>query len=67
MSDAPRPPVKPAAGLPAPARFPPPSAPRTATRAQRTALVLGLTGALLFSLWLFQGILTPFVLAAVIA
>ncbi|WP_342451485.1 AI-2E family transporter [Neoroseomonas nitratireducens] len=68
MSDAPRPPAKPG-GPPAvpPARFPPPSAPRTATRAQRSALVLGLAGALLFSLWLFQGILTPFVLAAVIA
>jgi len=48
-------------------RFPPPVAPRSATRAQRTALVLGFLAALLFSLWLFQGILTPFVLAAVIA
>lgn len=48
-------------------RFPAPSAPRTATRAQRTGLVVGLGAALLFSLWLFQGILTPFVLAAVVA
>ncbi len=48
-------------------RFPPPVAPRSATRTQRTALVLGFLAALLFSLWLFQGILTPFVLAAVIA
>ncbi len=49
------------------ARFPPPTAPRTATRAQRTGLVAGFAAALLFSLWLFQGILTPFVLAAVVA
>lgn len=49
------------------ARFPTPAAPRTATRAQRTGLVVGLGGALLFCLWLFQGILTPFVLAAVVA
>ncbi|MBR0671941.1 AI-2E family transporter [Roseomonas soli] len=48
-------------------RFPPPSAPRTATPRQRLGLVLGFGGALLFSLWLFQGILTPFVLAAVVA
>ncbi len=67
MSEAPRAPAKPTGGVPAPARFPPPSAPRTATRAQRMALLLGLAGALLFSLWLFQGILTPFVLAAVVA
>ena len=60
MTEAPRPPV------PAP-RFPPPAAPRTATRAQRTALLVGFGGALLFCLWLFQGILTPFVLAAVVA
>jgi predicted PurR-regulated permease PerM len=52
---------------PAAARFPPPSAPRTATRAQRTGLVAGFAAVLLFSLWLFQGILTPFVLAAVVA
>ncbi len=72
MSEAPRPPARPDAAprpaVPAPApRFPPPSAPRTATRRQRVALLLGLAGALLFALWLFQGILTPFVLAAVIA
>jgi predicted PurR-regulated permease PerM len=53
--------------MPAGSRFPPPAAPRTATRAQRAALVIGLGGALLFCLWLFQSILTPFVLAAVIA
>jgi predicted PurR-regulated permease PerM len=45
----------------------PQSAPRTATRGQRWALFLGCGVALLFSLWLFQGILTPFVLAATIA
>lgn len=49
------------------ARFPPATAPRTATRAQRTGLVAGFAAVLLFSLWLFQGILTPFVLAAVVA
>jgi predicted PurR-regulated permease PerM len=41
--------------------------PRTATRAQRTALVLGLLGTLLFLIWLFSAILTPFVLAGCIA
>lgn len=73
MSETPRPPARPepgprsAAPVPAAPRFPPPSAPRTATRRQRIALVLGLSGALLLALWKFQGILTPFVLAAVIA
>lgn len=71
MSEAPRPPVRPEPpprpGLPAATRIPPPAAPRTATRAQRTGLLVGLVGAVLFSLWLFQGILTPFVLAAVVA
>lgn len=70
MSDAPpRPPARPEARAtlqPAP-RFPAPAGPRTATRAQRTALLAGLGGALLFCLWLFQGILTPFVLAGVVA
>ncbi|WP_255575124.1 AI-2E family transporter [Caldovatus aquaticus] len=51
--------------------MPPPSpgggGPRTATPRQRLGLVLGLFGALLFGLWLFQSILTPFVLAGVIA
>jgi predicted PurR-regulated permease PerM len=45
----------------------PPAPPRTATRGQRVGLVLGVLGALLFTLWLFQAILTPFVLAGVIA
>jgi len=73
VSETPRPPARPepgprsAAPVPAAPRFPPPSAPRTATRRQRIALVLGLSGALLLALWKFQGILTPFVLAAVIA
>lgn len=40
---------------------------RTATRAQRLGLVLGLLAAVLFLLWLFSAILTPFVLAACIA
>lgn len=70
MSEAPaRPPAQPEApraGAVAP-RFPPPAAPRTATPRQRMGLLIGLGAALLFCLWLFQGILTPFVLAAVIA
>ncbi|WP_245903614.1 AI-2E family transporter [Humitalea rosea] len=60
---------------PPPARLPPPEAAppppnngaRTATRSQRTALVLGGAAALLAALWLFSAILTPFVLAGVIA
>jgi len=59
--------ARPATPMPAGSRFPPPAAPRTATRAQRAGLVIGLGGALLLFLWLFQSILTPFVLAAVIA
>jgi predicted PurR-regulated permease PerM len=42
-------------------------APRTATRSQRTALVFGGLAAILFALWLFSAILTPFVLALCIA
>jgi len=44
-----------------------PAVPRVATRAQRVALALGVLAALLFCLWLFSPILTPFVLAAFIA
>ncbi len=44
-------------------RIPPP----VATRAQRVALVLGVAGGLFLAFWLFSPILTPFVLAAVIA
>jgi predicted PurR-regulated permease PerM len=40
---------------------------RTATRGQRLALVLGTMAALLFAIWLFSAILTPFVLAGCIA
>jgi predicted PurR-regulated permease PerM len=61
------PPPPPRPGAAPAGRFPPPAAPRTATRAQRTGLAVGFGAALLFSLWLFQGILTPFVLAAVVA
>jgi predicted PurR-regulated permease PerM len=59
----------PAARPPAtpPAAAPPPHGPRNATRAQRLALALGLVGVLLFSLWYFSAILTPFVLAACLA
>lgn len=76
-----RPPVPPPAvtppPLPTPAPAPrpdprmavrPPSpGARMATRAERWALVVGSAGVLLFSLWLFSAILTPFVLAACIA
>jgi predicted PurR-regulated permease PerM len=63
VSEAPtRAPAPPPAG-----RFPPPAGPRSATPRQRLGLLIGFGGALLFSLWLFQGILTPFVLAAVVA
>jgi predicted PurR-regulated permease PerM len=40
---------------------------RSATRGQRLALVFGMLAALLFALWTFSAILTPFVLAACIA
>jgi predicted PurR-regulated permease PerM len=51
--------------LPVPAPLSP--GPRTATRAQRIGLILGLAAATLFLLWLFSAILTPFVLAGCIA
>ena len=60
----PPPPMRETPRLPVPPAAP---APRTATRAQRTALVVGLLAAALFLLWLFSAILTPFVLAACIA
>ena len=53
--------------LPAPARAPPPVPPRLATPRQRLLLAAGLAVVLLAALWLFSPILTPFVLAAVIA
>jgi predicted PurR-regulated permease PerM len=63
-----RPGVAEPAAPPGRGRWPAPTpGPRTATRGQRLGLVLGLLAATLFALWLFQGILTPFVLAAVIA
>jgi predicted PurR-regulated permease PerM len=40
---------------------------RTATRGQRFALVLGVAAAMIFALWIFSAILTPFVLACCIA
>ncbi|MBL6078838.1 AI-2E family transporter [Belnapia sp. T18] len=45
----------------------PRTAPPVATRAQRVALALGVAGGLFLTFWLFSPILTPFVLAAVIA
>jgi predicted PurR-regulated permease PerM len=72
--------LPPRAPVPAPVPEPPPPRPRTeppaarpaapprvATRGQRIALFAGVAGALLLGLWLFSPILTPFVLAAVIA
>ena len=57
-----RPPGEPVRGAAWPAE-----AARSATRAQRLALVLGLLAVLVFALWTFSAILTPFVLAACIA
>ncbi|WP_240782703.1 AI-2E family transporter [Roseococcus sp. SYP-B2431] len=51
--------------IPAPGRGR--AAPMVATRRQRAMLTLGGLAALLFSLWLFADILTPFVLAGCIA
>ena len=59
-------PVEPVRAPPRPAA-PAPAAKRGATRGQRLALFLGLLGGLLFLLWMFSAILTPFVLAACIA
>lgn len=52
---------------PARAAIPPAAQPRNATRGQRFALIAGFLGALFGAIWFFQSILTPFVLAAVIA
>lgn len=52
---------------PRPASWPASPGARMATRAERWGLVIGTTAVLLFSLWLFSAILTPFVLAACIA
>lgn len=81
MKDEAKPPAANPAGLPATrpadprAVAEPPRGPgwplangaRTATRGQRLALVFGMLAALLFALWTFSAILTPFVLAACIA
>lgn len=48
-------------------RYTPPTEPRSATRGQRAGLIYGVLGALVLGIWFFQSILTPFVLAAVIA
>ncbi len=57
---------------PEPAAAPPRTAPergqpRMASSRERAGLAFGLLGALVLSLWFFQSILTPFVLAGVIA
>jgi predicted PurR-regulated permease PerM len=41
--------------------------PRNATRAQRLGLVFGMLAAIIFALWFFSTILTPFVLAICVA
>jgi predicted PurR-regulated permease PerM len=66
-SAAAAPAARPAARPPAEPAGPRPPGPRTATRGQRLALVLGLLAAVLFLVWLFSAILTPFVLALCIA
>ncbi len=50
-----------------PRTTPPPPLRAGATRAQRLGLIFGLLATLMFSVWLFSAILTPFVLAAVVA
>ncbi len=65
MNLVPPPSPPPPAAPPAPVRRR--MAPPVATRAQRVALMLGLGGGLFLAFWLFSPILTPFVLAAVIA
>ena len=60
------PPAQRGAETPA-ARIPPPAQPRNATRGQRLGLILGFLGALVVAIWFFQSILTPFVLAALVA
>jgi len=57
----------PAAGSARAPFWPPQNGARTATRAQRLGLALGILATLLFTLWLFSAILTPFVLAACVA
>ncbi|WP_242662616.1 AI-2E family transporter [Teichococcus deserti] len=64
VAPPPTPEPAPPRAMPEPPRQP---GPRTATRGQRLALVLGLTVAALFLVWLFSAILTPFVLALCIA
>jgi predicted PurR-regulated permease PerM len=74
MNDTTRPRTTPAPAAP-PARPEPSRMPawpanpgaRTATRAQRLALIFGLLATVLFAMWVFAAILTPFVLAATIA
>jgi predicted PurR-regulated permease PerM len=57
-----------AVAAPPPARpAPPPQTPRLATPRQRLLLAAGVAFVLIGALWLFSAILTPFVLAAVIA
>ena len=58
---------QPPAARPEAAGARPRAAPPVATRAQRVALAFGLAGGLFLAFWLFSPILTPFVLAAVIA
>ncbi len=72
MNDTPRPrppmptpPVRPDAHRPP--GWPANPGARTATRGQRLALIFGLLATLLFAMWVFAAILTPFVLAATIA
>jgi predicted PurR-regulated permease PerM len=58
---------KPVADPPRPPGWPLSPGGRTATRGQRLGLVFGTLAVLLFCLWLFSAILTPFVLAVCIA
>jgi predicted PurR-regulated permease PerM len=62
-----RPPPGPRGEEARPAHWPASPGARRATRAQRLGVVLGGLAALVFALWLFSPILTPFVLAICIA
>jgi predicted PurR-regulated permease PerM len=61
------PPPPPRAAVPPRPALPPSPGPRSATRAQRLGLALGLLAAFIFALWFFSAILTPFVLAICVA
>ncbi|WP_235924478.1 AI-2E family transporter [Roseomonas harenae] len=60
-------PPRPPEPAPIRAALPPSPGRRNATRAQRLGLVFGMLAAIIFALWFFSAILTPFVLAICVA